>query len=588
MDENMTNTPEVETVENEPMASIDTTKPIVAGGRDETMDIMSLLKNTEAASEDKAPPKKKSALEQAKEAREKDTKGMVVDTQELIDKNTPKAVANKTEADAMDEIDSYKKEQEAMIEAAGKVVMQGAPRDALQMASMMDSLENVAKTGKVESDPTRDANPERFKKTKIEEDNLLRLKTEEEMQSSDSNKAILEGVDYSDTPPAPTAEADTKNPEDEEKKQIATVLIDKTGLGGDFAFTDEERDKLFMSTEIHLKEVETIELSTLKVRKADKSFVEAASEYQFSSSQTMMTFPASRFRAEMAGLTYGEMGDISLNTINNDNITFEQVRKKLTVIYNKMRNPSCGKFESFDDFLKKFAYVDLDLAVFGLVVSSFPEIDDIPMNCQNRKCGKSFNHRFSPRSLLRLNKCSKKFLEDMQLIINTDSSELPSLIETSPAQNYKVIRLPMSGFVIKLGIASAYDYLYTIVDNTLGNKFEEEHPDDVNGILQINSVLLSLIRGVLVPDGDGYVEYDQFEDMIHALYSIKPEEIKILSTILQKYNNTYAVPFELTDITCPHCGAKTKFVPIDINYLVFLKYQRLMSEELNIDNISLL
>lgn len=587
MDENTNNVnPEVETVE-EPMASIDTTKPIVGAGRDETMDIMSLLKSHDSAPETSEPPKKKSAIELAKEQKERNQKGLVVNTQELIDKNTKKPVANKTEKDAMDEIETYKQEQESMIEAAGKVVMTGAPKTALEMASMMDSLENVAKTGSVESDPTKDANPERFKETKIEDSKLLRLKTEEELENSSTDKALLEGVDPSELK-STTPEEDAKKAEEEEKKLIATVLIDKTNLGGEFAFTEEERDKLFMSTEIHLKEIENIELSTLKVRKADKSFVEAASEYQFSSSQTMMTFPASRFRAEMAGLTYGEMGDISLNTLDNDNISFEQVRKKLTVIYNKMRNPSCGKFESFDDFLKKFAYVDLDLAVFGLVVSSFPEVDDIPMNCQNPKCKKSFNHRFSPRSLLRLDKCSRKFLDDMKLIVESDNASLPSLIETSPTQNYKMIRLPMSKFIIKLGIASAYDYLYTIVDNTLGNKFEEEHPDDVNGILQINSVLLSLIRSVLVPEGDEYVEYDQFEDMIHALYSIKPEEIKILSTILQKYNNTYAVPFELIDITCPHCGTKTKSIPIDINYLVFLKYQRLMSEELNIDNISLL
>lgn len=586
MDENMNNvTPEVETPEAQPMASIDTTKSVIGGGLDPSLDIMSLLKKDDDVPDiTEKPVKKKSAIELAKEARENSQKGLVVNTQELIEKNTQKAVKNKTEADAMDEVDAYAKEQEAMIEAAGKVVMTSAPKTALEMASMMDNLENVAKTGSVESDPTKDANPELFKETKIEENSMLRLKTEEELKNSEG-KALIEGDDGT---PTTTPEDTAKKAEEEEKKQIATVLIDKTGLGGEFAFTEEERDKLFMSTEIRLKEVEDVELSTLKVRKADKSFVEAASEYQLSSSQTMMTFPASRFRAEMAGLTYGEMGDISLNTINNENITFEQVRKKLTVIYNKMRNPSCGKFESFDDFLKKFAYVDLDLAVFGLVVSTFPEVDDIPMNCQNPKCGKSFNHRFSPRNLLRLNKCSKKFLDDMKLIIDTTNAELPSLIETSPAQNYKMIRLPLSGFVIKLGIASAYDYLYTIVDNTLGNKFEEEHPDDVNGILQINSVLLSLIRSVLVPEGDEYVEYDQFEDMIHALYSIKPEEIKILSTILQKYNNTYAVPFELTEITCPHCGTKTKSVPIDINYLVFLKYQRLMSEELNIDNISLL
>jgi hypothetical protein len=123
----------------------------------------------------------------------------------------------------------------------------------------------------------------------------------------------------------------------------------------------------------------------------------------------------------------------------------------------------------------------------------------------------------------------------------------------------------------------------------IGDKFSEKHPDDVNGILQINSALLGLVRAVYVPDNEGsYVMYDKFEDMIQALYMIKPDEIAILSSLLQKYTDSYNVTFELRDIVCPHCGTKTKSIPIDINYLVFLKYQRLMSTELNIDNISVL
>lgn len=571
-----------ETHETEqPMASVDTSKPVL-GGRDSSIDVMSLLK-TSTSTEDTTPVKKKSALEMAREAKEATPKGLVANTQEMNEKNAPKAVANKTEADAMSEVDNYMKEQEAMIDASKKIVIQDAPKNAIEMASLMDSLENVAKTGDVHSDPSKDANPERFTETKITEDNSIRLKTDAEMEAT-PDTAITEDTQ---APTDKTPEEIQKEQEDEEKKKIVTVLIDKTGLGGDFAFTEDEREKLYMANEIRLKEIEDVNLSTLTVRKADKSFIEEAKEYQFSSSQTMMTFPASRFRAEMAGLSFGEMGDISLNTASNENISFEQIRKKLTVIYNKMRNPSCGEFASFDDFLKKFAYVDMDLAVFGLVVSTFPDIDEIPLNCQNPKCKKSFNHRFSPRSLIRYEKCSDKFLEDVGLVVNTPAKDLPGLIETSPAQNYKYIKLPFSKFIIKLGIASAYDYLYTIVDNILGNKFEEEHPDDVNGVLQLSSILLSLIRGVMIPQPDGsYVEYTEFEDMIRAIYQIKPDEFKILTAILQKYNNVYTVPFELHDIVCPHCGAKTAVLPLDVNYLVFLKYQRLLSEELNIDSIS--
>ena len=76
--------------------------------------------------------------------------------------------------------------------------------------------------------------------------------------------------------------------------------------------------------------------------------------------------------------------------------------------------------------------------------------------------------------------------------------------------------------------------------------------------------------------------------MINALYMVKPEEISILASLLQKYTDSYTVEFELFDITCPHCGTKTSRIPLDINSLVFLKYQRLMSTEIDINNISVL
>lgn len=563
--------------ENTQNASVDTSRPITPSSRDESMDIMSLLKNAEPS--DEPAPKKKSAIELAKEQKENSSKGLVVSTKELEEKNAPKQLAtSKTEADAFAEMDAYSQELENLTEAAKKVVVTESPKTPLEMAALMDKIEDVSKHGDVVAPPA-EADP-------TDQKSYIRMKTSEEMEAY-PDAAITE--DKPVLPNTPPAEDGTgESPEDDEKKRIVQVIIDKTGLGSDVIFTDEEKEKLFSSTEIRLKEVEDVELSTLTIRKPDKSFVEEAKEYQFSSSQTMMSFPASRFRAEMSGLTYGELGDISLNN-DAGNVTFDQIRKKLTVIYNKMKNPSCGPFASFDDFLKKFAYVDMDLAVYGLVISTFPEVDDIPLTCNNPSCKKSFNHKFSPRSLLNLNNCDMHLLKEVDRIIHATPQELEHLIEDSPTQKYKVIKLPISGFIVKLGIASAYDYLYTIVDNTLGDKFETEHPDDVNGILQLNSLLLGLIRAVLIPNGDGsYTEYDKFEDMIHALYMIKPGEIRILTSVLQKFINAYTIPFELSGIVCPHCGAKTPHLEIDINYLVFLKYQRLMNEELNIDNITVL
>ena len=540
-----------ENIKNETNASVDANK-IGTPSRDTTLDVSSLLKASK-----EAPEKKETALDKFKREKEERGSGLVVENKALEEANKEKTlITNKAENDAMDEVDEYLAEQDKMIQAAQNVKFDRLPQTGLEMAAAMDAIEEATTSKEV-------MNGEKVKTVNIETQESGEKSPEEVTSSNEATTAV-----------------------DEDRKNIINILIDKTGLGGDFKFTDEEKEKIFSSTEIHLKEVEELDLSTITVKKAEKSFLESVNEFQISSSKVPVVFPASRFKAYMTGLSYGEMGDISLN---NENVTFDQLQKKLTVIYNKMVNPSIGEFENFEDFLKKFAYVDIDLAVYGLVVATFPEIDDIPLTCNNEKCKNSFNHKYSPRTLIRFDKANEKFLNAMKDVVECPAAESHKLLEESPARVHKRVKLPFSGFIIEIGIASAYDYLYTIVDNIIGDKFKDNHPDDVNGILQINATLLGLIRAVYVPSGDGsYTMFDNFEDMINALYMVKPEEISILASLLQKYTDSYTVEFELFDITCPHCGTKTTRIPLDINSLVFLKYQRLMSTEIDINNISVL
>ena len=540
-----------ENIKNETNASVDANK-IGTPSRDTTLDVSSLLKASK-----EAPEKKETALDKFKREKEERGSGLVVENKALEEANKEKTlITNKAENDAMDEVDEYLAEQDKMIQAAQNVKFDRLPQTGLEMAAAMDAIEEATTSKEV-------MNGEKVKTVNIETQESREKSPEEVTSSNEATTAV-----------------------DEDRKNIINILIDKTGLGGDFKFTDEEKEKIFSSTEIHLKEVEELDLSTITVKKAEKSFLESVNEFQISSSKVPVVFPASRFKAYMTGLSYGEMGDISLN---NENVTFDQLQKKLTVIYNKMVNPSIGEFENFEDFLKKFAYVDIDLAVYGLVVATFPEIDDIPLTCNNEKCKNSFNHKYSPRTLIRFDKANEKFLNAMKDVVECPAAESHKLLEESPARVHKRVKLPFSGFIIEIGIASAYDYLYTIVDNIIGDKFKDNHPDDVNGILQINATLLGLIRAVYVPSGDGsYTMFDNFEDMINALYMVKPEEISILASLLQKYTDSYTVEFELFDITCPHCGTKTSRIPLDINSLVFLKYQRLMSTEIDINNISVL
>ena len=549
MNENEVKTNEVA----ETGASVDTAtaNPVL---RDDNLDVSSLLKVSK-----EVPEKKETALEKMKRQKEEQGLGMVVDNKALAEGNAEKKlIANKSEDDAVHEVEAYLEDMDKTIAAAQNVKFTEKPKNAQDVVAMMDALEKAKTDDAVMSG-------EKVATVDVAKDEVKESTPEEAAnEASDVDKEALE-----------------------KRQNIVKILIDKTNLGADaVSFTDDEKEKLFNATEIQLKEVETVDLASIKVKKANKSFMESIDEYQLSVSLTPVVFPASGFRAEMAGLSYGEMGDVSLNS---ENVTFDQLRKKLTVIYNKMRNPSCGKFESFEDFLQKFAYIDIDIATYGLIVASFPEVDDIQLNCNNEGCKKSFNHKYSPRTLIQFSEASDIFLESMKNIVECPPEKAKELMEASPTHTHKRIKLPKSGIIIEIGIASAYDYLYDIVDNIIGDKFKEKYPDDVNGILQLNTTLLGMIRKVYVPDKDGtYYEFDKFDDMIEVLYNIKPEEISIVAALLQKYTNTFSVSYELTNAVCPHCGAKTPRIPVDVNSMVFLKYNRLMSTDIDISHVSIL
>ena len=531
---------------------------------DPSLDIMSMLR-AQAPTESALKPK--TALEKAKEAQQQ--KGLIVSNKELEEKNKVKAPGNKSIMDGMSEADSYAAEQDNMIKTASQIALTQPVKTAEQMVKLIDELDNVAKTGQVSEDSE-----------------FIRNKTEEELAQGDRHAAS----DFKIDKPTGTVQdgqtADTDEGESDHRK-IVDILIDRTGYGdGKVEFTDEEREKMVNASMIRVKEVEEVDLASITVRRPDKSFLEETQEHQFARSIAPIAFPASRFTAKMAGLSYGEMGDISFDP---EKATFEQVRKRLTVIYNKMRNPSCGKFESFDDFLKKFSYTDIDFALFALAVATFPELDDINMRCNNSACMKNFNHQFQPRTLISYEYMSDKVLSVYRELNDATPERLNEMVNESPTRNIRRFKLPESGFVVSIGIASAYDYLYTVAPNVLGDKFKDNHPDDVNGVLNLNSALLNLIRSVLVPNGDGtYTEYDDFEDMIQALYMIKPREIMVLANILQKYYSAYTVVFTLRNVKCPHCGQVTPVVPVNIGTVLFQVYGRLMNTEVELDNISVL
>lgn len=374
-------------------------------------------------------------------------------------------------------------------------------------------------------------------------------------------------------------EEDTLSPED--KKRVK-VLIDKTGFGNDFAFTEEERAKLVSADTIQVNEVKLIDIEAIKSKRSKRSFQEFINEYNGDGSRTTIAFPASGFKAQMTGMSYGEYADVSLSM---DTITFDLYRKRLTVIYNNMTDISTGPFEDFEDFLKNFAYTDIQLALYGLYVSTESEEQEIPLQCGREGCRKGFNKKFSTRSLLRLEKCSSKFLEDMEKVATADAADYDEIRKNSAVLTSKYIKLPESGYIVEMGIASAYDFLYNFVPLMDENVYKKAFGDDPANTNFTNIIFLTSVRSIQVPDGDGYIECVGYKDILDAIYHIKPTDIQILTAYAKMYTEQYEYTFAINNITCPHCGHVTKTIPMEMDELVFQTYQRLTSTEIDLDHI---
>lgn len=371
------------------------------------------------------------------------------------------------------------------------------------------------------------------------------------------------------------------------KEELVKILIDKTGLGANIHFDEEEKKAIESSTMIHLIEVENQNLDTIEIERPNDGtpFMQAIDAYKLSVSKAPMTFPASGFKADVTGLSWGEFSDITLDISDNsdDYINFDKIYKKLSVIYNNMKNISIGAFANFEDFLKHFAYVDVQLATYGLLIATQPEEDTITLVCNEKDCGKRFNYTYVPRSIINFESANSDMLEQINAINTVAPEERLALAKASRVNKFKRIKLPVSGYLVDLGFASCYDYLYGIL--SLIKKYTDADipQDDTRWEL---TGMLQGVRGIHLPKPNGkYLSATIPENIVDVLNTaVPPEDVKVLNAAYEQYISQYYIEFKLTNVECPHCHKKTENISITPDELVFLIHQRQRATHITFDN----
>lgn len=375
----------------------------------------------------------------------------------------------------------------------------------------------------------------------------------------------------------------------EYKNTVVKILIDKTGMGANFTFDDEENKIIEKADIIQLCEVEDEDLHVVEVERPDDStpFMQLVEARQLSTSKVPMAFPASGFKAEMHGLSWGEYADITLDTESEDAkdyLSFDKLYKRYSTVYNSMKNISVGPFADFEDFLHKFAHDDLDLAIYGLLIATQPELDMLNMSCTKPSCKRSFTYSYSPRGVIDFDTAPLAMLEMIEKIDNATPDERLKLFKNSRVNKFKRIRLEQSGYLVDIGAASAWDYLYQILPIVQKYAEIESEMSDTDPRKSIPAMLFG-VRNIWIPTGKGgHYRASTGSDIADVLLSLPSKDAMVVEAAVTAYRRQYTAGFSLKGIECPHCHTKTPKIPIDVDTLVFQIRLRQISTRATVKN----
>ena len=566
--------------------------------QDPTLDVAAIFaqaKNNKDSnnSQDSTPTLGKSPLQMM---REQQNRGLVIQNN---NDDGPKHGGPITE-ERLEAVTKTLDEMDELAEKAKLVAITKKPTSDLEMAALVDGLD------KLDINEVRRASQEgvvnkAIDSSVVKEENVIGSEitadtsvTNNTVQSIDKTGMFvpISQVDNTESFRNKTKVSSEVKPETIEDSDKVNVTINKDGKkeGDKFVveFTPEEREKLIASKQIELVSVNTININTGKVTRPDETFTKNYSTNlrELAGSTSKMTFVASRFRATLKGLTFGQYMNLALSVDITD---VEVLNKKLSVIYNSIVDTSIGSFTSYDDFLRNFAYKDIPLATYALYITTNPEVLELGLVCGVDSCKKNFSVAFSPRNLLLTNALSERFLEIMEKTGRADGKVALDYHNESTIITKHVVELPISKIGIEFGLRSCYDMIHTVLPfiNEAEEYMKDKYPDDINHIHEIVSLATNYVSAIYFKDenGDYTIREDNIERIVDVLYDIPMADYDIISSIMGVTDADYAYGFGVQNVKCPACGNVTNVVQVDIDNEVFRQFQEQGSTKINKDTL---
>ena len=374
---------------------------------------------------------------------------------------------------------------------------------------------------------------------------------------------------------------------------VVQILIDKTGISS-VVFTEEEKQKMTAAKKINVVEINDVELNTFKVTRPKALKAKTLIQRTFEKQYAPFVAVASGYLGKLRNLSSLEI--VNLVSINeNSKNSAESLLQKASLIFSKIKEASVGDFGTFDDFCKQTAAIDMNVMLHALIRATYPEEEEILMNCGNAECThevfdketrrkvqvpNQFNHKYKNTEVLLGHLITEKVANETQRILDASFNQEDAVAAQSTAlvnTSHRFACGDDKNILVDVYCPSIYD----MVENVA----KKISPSDFNNADAYAPAIsmASFVKAIYIrnEDGDGYDVFEDIRNIVETIYNMDDEYLDVLSDLIQQYvlDFQYKYGFKADTVVCPHCGhALEKDAIIEIENLLFIQAQRHMTK----------
>lgn len=349
--------------------------------------------------------------------------------------------------------------------------------------------------------------------------------------------------------------------------EVGTIVIDKTQDENDLGLTPEEHAKLERVKKVRLVLLEDADLASIEIERPDEEHKgDYIKSIEGSFSKYSVPLPMLGDFISLKGAQIVQM----INIVRfEDSKLEENIGLKASLIYDKLIGGSIlNKFNefgeskmSYTEFINKFPYPDLDIAIFGIICASTMEESSATLNCP--KCSHAWTHHYNVKKLLKLDSIPESYKERTDEILKNKTNDLKLRELYEKRRKVQRYKSPFS--------SNIYDLSYPTIARAINIL---KRIDENDKVMTYNSVIALYLSQLLIYNAKTgkYVPVtaEEADLLLETLKSLPNEDMTMLANKIRE-DLYYTAKFEL-DYKCPSCGYASS-QPLDIDSLIFLRAQ---------------